>query len=266
METKDRNYEMLKLIKLPFTIEKGQPNITAFRDFKHPGGPGSDGDDGMDLFMLLFLAMDGIVRDIESMLKRIESLDGARDSICYILMNRHNSEFLTEEHPFRDVLDMRLFYFMVFGRNVGGIKAALITKSLMERWQLTENGLYEIAAKNTPIILPPKTEETLIDTTVECDEVVTASCSNIYENQGAAAMLYDGVISDFASDNLGKNIYVIPASIHNVVLIATNTMTTEDLYNTLKSINAKNTVESYLSDNVYQYNRTADVLTEIREA
>jgi hypothetical protein len=80
--------------------------------------------------------------------------------------------------------------------------------------------------------------------------------TNTQKINGAACMLYEGILSDFA-DYHGKDLYILPSSVHEVILVLDDQeIKKEDLDHMVKEVNLSEVEEGdVLSDHAYFYNR-----------
>ena len=78
---------------------------------------------------------------------------------------------------------------------------------------------------------------------------------------GAACMLYPALLEEFA-ENVGKDLYVLPSSIHEVLLLPTDTRCADESLRALvQSVNSEQLpLSQQLSDTVYYYSREANGL------
>ena len=83
---------------------------------------------------------------------------------------------------------------------------------------------------------------------------------------GAGALARDGVL-DKIGDLMDSNFYVLPSSIHEVLIVPDNgNMQTKELENMVKEVNASQVApEDLLSDKVQYYDRTAKTLGRKQE-
>ncbi len=195
-----------------------------------------------------------------------------------------------------------VYYYTVMEKPFCGNAVIVIKKEHMKRWQVTEELLYETALRNMPIIFPPVIrniedvmrellesglKEDLIhfrnDTegeTIFSDEWVkelleqmTGSfqiegekipmyvLTNRKKLLGAACILYPKVLKQFG-DKLKQDFYVLPSSIHEVILVPTIPATEPEMLRDIVSdINRTQVaVDEVLADSVYFYSRKRDSL------
>lgn len=83
--------------------------------------------------------------------------------------------------------------------------------------------------------------------------------TNSKKLNGACVMLYDGLLRDFAR-KVGRSFYIIPSSIHEVVLIPdTLDMDINYMKAMVKKVNGTEvSPDEVLSDNVYRYDIDTD--------
>ena len=79
--------------------------------------------------------------------------------------------------------------------------------------------------------------------------------TNKYQNRGAIGMLRTDILEKFA-DWSGCNLYILPSSIHEVLLLADNEIPVDELRRMVRSVN-RGVVDEMdrLSDEVYHYQR-----------
>ena len=79
---------------------------------------------------------------------------------------------------------------------------------------------------------------------------------------GAAAVLYKGVLRKFAEDNKVEEVYVIPSSIHEVILVPITEecdMTVENLNEMIVAVNDEQVApDEILGTHAYIYNKAND--------
>lgn len=88
--------------------------------------------------------------------------------------------------------------------------------------------------------------------------------SNQYKVEGASCILYPNVLHDFA-DTINSSFYIIPSSIHEVLLLPTKT--TKESASILSMIQEINdtqvSVEEILSYSLYFYDKRTDKVVKV---
>ncbi len=169
--------------------------------------------------------------------------------IVYSLVGASINQELAEIVPYRLYLDMMIIYRLMTEDGQGGFNSAIITNDIMEELQMTEDELYTMAAENTPKLMPLSIRK--IEDAFYC-------MSNQYNRLGAASILYeDGLrkMADFLEDDL----YILPASIHEVFLMPASECNLRILGQAVRTANREIVQKSeVLTDSVYYYNWLSD--------
>lgn len=195
-----------------------------------------------------------------------------------------------------------VFYYTVREKPFCGNAVIVINKEHMQRWKVTDELLYETALSNMPALFPPVVrnieevmrellesglKEDLIhfredkyDKDIFSDEWIKELLEQMTDSyrigedripmyvltnrqkiQGAACILYPGVLKGFG-ERLKQDFYVLPSSIHEVILVPALPSTgPEILKDIVSDINRTQVaVDEVLADSVYFYSRKRDVL------
>ena len=114
-----------------------------------------------------------------------------------------------------------------------------ITRELMEYWNVDVQTLHDLAKKNTPQMLGiylkevteiiremmeqegMETNESLYEALNDQERTPMYVLSNIPRNSGAVNIFVEGVLKSL-SEKLEDDLYIIPSSIHEVLLIPVN--------------------------------------------
>ena len=149
---------------------------------------------------------------------------------------------------------------------VNGVMTVPISDKLMQSWGIAEDVLFT-AAKNgmsnfTPVTIKSMTE-TLIEMCgeeqFELMEVPTEADEMMYimsntENVNGAAAIIDPNNMDLARSYMQDDFYILPSSVHEVLLVKQNQMSVEELEDMVKTVNASAVaLQDRLSDHVYKY-------------
>ena len=181
------------------------------------------------------------------------------------------------------MLDLAVTYYINADvkENLNG--SIMVTDTLMEKWGITEQTLYELAVVNTPVynkgmvlpmdaiirdILTDKTKEYSFSTyennmfgisLVEEDFNIYVA-TNTKKLYGAAVMLYDGLLKKIG-EYIG-DFYILPSSVHELLFIKKlDIIKPADLSKMVCEVNtAEVTPQDVLSDNVYLYDTKSNEL------
>lgn len=195
-----------------------------------------------------------------------------KDLIAFKLINLMMNKELLTTVPHLIYLDFAIvFYCMIEDESIGR-GTVLIKNSHMEAWNITAEELFEIAVKNSPKLLPSKVigmdeflrqlhvkrdipfEESVPDTSDElCNMYILTNKDKYY---GASVLMYENLLSDL-SDRFLSSFFIIPSSIHEVILFPTNNRNHLNEFNLMvKEVNSESLDrEDILSDHAYFYDR-----------
>lgn len=210
----------------------------------------------------------------------------AKGKICFKLINREKNASLLEEIPHEDFLDLAVEFF-VFLNDVaevpgGGYGSILIRNEHLQMWGVDLATIKKAAMENTPKLMPNEVMglDLAIDREMrhvrvfDIETVEKNSCciriyrgsdlplyiaSNNRSLNGAGAILYDGVLRDFAS-YVDDDFYIIPLSIHETMIMPAKLVCdADDIRNTIGIVNNTSLRdEEVLSNSLYFYSREKD--------
>ncbi|WP_312497228.1 DUF5688 family protein [Anaerosporobacter sp.] len=211
------------------------------------------------------------------------SLERWKDKVIYRLVNRKSNKKRLEGVPFMQIVDLAITFHCLVRNNEDGIGSFIITRELMESWNLTVRELYQLAGVNTPRLFPSsiKTMEDVLQDMLEPmkEEIVDEDheqeipfqfesphsmyiLSNSNGINGASALLYPEVIENF-SNTIKSNVYILPSSIHEVILVPfQEEIDKSQLIQMVNEVNETQVAkEEVLSTSVYYYDRLRKELT-----
>lgn len=204
----------------------------------------------------------------------------AEDKICLKLVNADRNRDMLAQIPHREYLDMAIIYYIMYSQSRSGMATTIIDNKMMQMWGADEEDLYACAQMNTPRLLKGRVRS-LGDKIMEMlgysadDEDAAASfksCKDIFGKEllyiasntalqnGAAVILYDGILKKF-SRKIGGDFYIIPSSVHECLFFPAS-MTgigPDDIAQMVREVNQKGVLpEEVLSDHVYRYDAELD--------
>ena len=170
---------------------------------------------------------------------------------------------LLQNVPHEKMEDMAVVYRLMLGQMDEGSGTVLVTDQLMERFGITHEQLRQDALENAPEIRPSEIRgmsEVMNELAPgmapeiapEDEQMFVASVPD--KIRGAGVIAYPNFMED-AAEKMGGDFFVIPSSIHEVLLVRDNgEMTSKDLENMVKEVNATQVEpEDQLTDHVYHY-------------
>lgn len=193
-----------------------------------------------------------------------------RSRIIMRVVNWEKNKHMLERCPYRLFMDLAITYRILAAKNEGGISTVLVTTTMMEQWNISESELYDIAMINSVKLFPPRIKNlrTLIDECTnsmieDCTEGEISGCcydeglyvgTNDCGINGATVLCYPDVLQDF-SNKIGGDLYILPSSIHEVILLSAKTdILPETLVSMVTSANASIVAkDEILSDSIYYY-------------
>lgn len=216
-----------------------------------------------------------------------EQFDQVRSRIMLRLIHAEMNRELLSDLPFIPYLDLAIVFYLFLESSDAGQMTTLIRNDNIRIWNIKKENLLRIALDNTPQRYPARIRsiEDVIrdmakkhgfdnnqtgketDTHFENDSPSESSAnelplyllSNISGIYGAACILYPRILKDFV-DELERDLFIIPSSIHEVLITPqTDEVSTEYLNQMVQNVNhTEVSLEDQLSDHIYLYTRADD--------
>lgn len=198
-----------------------------------------------------------------------------KSRIVFKLINYQRNRELLKNVPYFRFLDLAIVFHCLAKTNETGTATILIQNRHLSLWDITKDDLYALAMANTPKLLPYDLrnmtdvlkellwEDQCFPGEFSSQEVFPMYLlSNRRKLHGSVCMLYPNLLSDF-SRRLGCDLYLLPSSIHEVLIIPANQNGTyEELSDMVREVNATQlSGEEILSDHVYYFSRETGKLT-----
>ena len=207
-------------------------------------------------------------------IRKFLSYDSVRENVVYKLINTEKNRELLEDIPHMEFMDLSLVFQCIVSLEETGVASILIHNVHMKLWGVTAEDLYAAAKENTGRLLPYEIKsmaEVLYEIREpenpgqaghdgygagSADSVPMYVLSNRNRVEGAACMLYPGLIRGFA-EKAGNSLYIIPSSVHELLLIPTeNTEEYAEIRSMIREINdTQVSEEEILSYSLYYYDR-----------
>lgn len=198
-----------------------------------------------------------------------------KSRIVFKLINYQRNRELLKNVPYFRFLDLAIVFHCLAKTDETGTATILIQNRHLSLWNITKDDLYALAMANTPKLLPYDLrnmtdvlkellwEDQCVPGEFSSQEVFPMYLlSNRRKLHGSVCMLYPNLLSDF-SRRLGCDLYLLPSSIHEVLIIPANQNGTyEELSDMVREVNTTQlSGEEILSDHVYYFSRETGKLT-----
>lgn len=192
-----------------------------------------------------------------------DSWEEAKDRIELDLANTKWNEGLFTDTPHKEFLDLTVYCRLVFAKDETGIASTVVKESMLVRWGIGEQDMWEAASSNL------KKEayqfmnlRSLIGKSAkaadikECRSASMCVLTNRVMYYGAAGILRTDLLEKLAQLK-ETDLYILPSSVHEVILLsALDCWDVDELRQMVKSVNACSVDKmDWLSDEVYSYRR-----------
>ncbi|MBR6405606.1 MAG: hypothetical protein IKS18_05375 [Lachnospiraceae bacterium] len=195
---------------------------------------------------------------------RVESYEDVRDSIIVRLISLDRNRNRLKNLVYREFLDMAVSCCILFSGPETGWGLTEISREMAEKWGVTEEELYSRAMENMPRLMPD-TLRTLREAALLCSEEDSSTdhlyvLSNESAYCGAAAILYTDKLAALA-EKYETDLYLMPSSLHEMILVPDLGIGEEFLRSSLKSVNSTAVPgEDILTDSLYLYRRESGLI------
>ena len=205
--------------------------------------------------------------------------ESVRHRIVYKLINYNKNKHLLEDIPHIQYLDLAIVFYCLMICDSFGNGSIMIHNSHCNMWDVDAQKLYQDAKLNTPLLLGAelKSMEEVILQLLDEKEVADLNqweeevrdipmyvLSNKTKIHGAACILYENVVSDFA-EYLHRDIFILPSSVHEVILVHSHGIEkAQNLIDMVREVNETQVEEEeVLSDSIYFFSREEGLLSRI---
>lgn len=235
-------------------------------------------------------SMDEIVGDILSFYEaircgqswnasRIERYESIRDKIVFKLIHTEKNREILDDIPHMEMLDLSIVFYVLLDISQQGTATMTVGNQHMQSWNVTKEQLFSLACENAKRLLPAQLftmqqavdeilhsahggKKNLLEGAQGTDEDFMYVLSNPIRSLGAACIAYPEVL-DMAGKILEDDYYVLPSSVHEVVLVPKSRgMEPQEMDAMVVEINETQVEEEeILSNHAYIYEREARRLT-----
>lgn len=235
---------------------------------------GKDIEDCVDELCEVVRKNIGKGQELKDVGKMFGDYEKAKENLKICVINTKLNKELLGEVPHVNVEDVSLVFRVIVESNEGMTGSVLVRNEHMEHWGIEVNQLYEDAKtimnkRNDTVIcsmmdilrdyIPSEELKSTEDRGFFKDEMyVISNRSKVF---GASEPFYNPSILDKLGEEMG-DLYVIPSSIHEVIVVSKELMSYEDASRLIQSVNDTEVEpEEVLSDHPYVYNAKTHELT-----
>ncbi|MDD6310976.1 MAG: DUF5688 family protein [Firmicutes bacterium] len=169
-----------------------------------------------------------------------------KDRIIMNLISYDMNEELIKTIPHTDLSNMAIIYRVIMGYENNGFNSVIVNEGVLEELGLTIGELHECAMRNTKRIFPEMINK------LDDGAYILTNESGLF---GASMMLYKDVMSRVGEMMGDDEFYVVPSSIHELVLVSREIADPHSLVRMLAEGNdAINMSKEILSNSIYEYN------------
>lgn len=191
----------------------------------------------------------------------IGSYEAVKDKLMIQLIGREGNEGMLRTIPHHSIEDMEIVYRLRVQDTEMGLSSALVTNSMLGHYGITAEQLrqdaFASAVSHTPFEIKTMAEvlnELMGAEIIPQDELPMYVVSNKERIHGAGVIAYPEFMEE-AAKRLGGDFYVLPSSIHEVILIPdTPDVSVLELQGIVQSVNVEQVApEERLSNHIYHY-------------
>ena len=192
--------------------------------------------------------------------------DKVEKKLSFKLMGINGNEEYLANIPFRRIEDLAMVPVCIVRNDSIGEGLITINDSHLDMWGITYEELWKNLMKSAGKVTPVKSfgmgdflGEDIINDPETLNNLIVVT--NKGQNYGAGAILYPGVLEDI-SEKYGVNLYILPASIHEVIVVPEkgDPDEAEMLKAIVHEVNSGGlSREEFLSDNIYFYEKNTGI-------
>ena len=191
-----------------------------------------------------------------------------KEKLTLQLVPSAKNKDLLADIPHRNIEDMALAYRFDMGHNERTFFSILVTNKMLDAYGISAAQLHddalEAASHSCPATLRNMNE--VIHNMARQTDPSPMWVASIENGQNGACVIQYPHFLDDAAETLGGSFYVLPSSIHEVLLLADDTSPSlSELENMVRTINqAEVAPEERLSDNVFHYDCESHIFENAR--
>ena len=185
----------------------------------------------------------------------IDDYDCVRKNLGLMVIGEEKNREYLEDMIYKKIEDLALIP-IIFTNDKYGTGCIKVREGFLKYWGVSAGEVLEEAILNAPRIMPPtfrQLNEILGSQDEDDNELFVIS--NSYYAGGAAVAFYPGFL-DCIGKALGKDLFILPSSVNELILVTDSGQDPEVLLQIVKEVN-RTQVEpgDVLTDAVYHYSR-----------
>jgi len=193
-------------------------------------------------------------------LEWINDYNIVKDKLFIRLSNGERNKEMLKNIPHLNIEDLVITYHIYIESNNHSVDSIMINNRLLNKYHLTTLKLHQDAIENSPKLFPiyiNSLEKYLFNTQGDSSVIYL---SNSVQVNGAATIIYPNTLKMIA-DKLNSGFYVVPSSIHEVLIVPPNIKSLYELEQLVHEVNEKRvSIDEQLSNHVYYYNNQTNTL------
>lgn len=221
----------------------------------------------------------GMINDLD--FRNFMEYDNVKDRIYFKLINTEKNKNLLEEVPSADFLNLSIVYYIGIKNTEDVALSTIIKNEVLDFWGINWQELHDVALKNTKekqgsklmtmekilmeILSEDETQvgdkaELFDEAEIMCEGTNMYVLTNQYKMYGASALLYTDKLKEL-SGKMESDLYILPSSIHEVILIPENLVAhdVDTMLEMVRCINENKVPnDEILADSIYMYKRHED--------
>lgn len=188
----------------------------------------------------------------------IDDYECVRKNLSLMVIGEEKNREYLEDMIYKKIEDLALIP-IIFTNDKYGTGCIKVREGFLKYWGVTAGEVMEEAILNAPRIMPPtfrQLNEILGSQDEDDNELFVIS--NSYYAGGAAVAFYPGFL-DCIGKALGKDLFILPSSVNELILVTDSGQDPEVLLQIVKEVN-RTQVEpgDVLTDAVYHYSRSGE--------
>ena len=194
-----------------------------------------------------------------------------KEHLTFRIIHRASNEKMLSSIPYLPFLDLAIVFYYVFRSKKEEYANIQIHQSHLDLWHISTQDLLTCAVHNTPKLFP--------ELWLPLSKIVTEFFPSLQEGEtedappvyvatnkaklyGASVILYPDFLGKIA-ERLESDLYLLPSSIHEVLLLPKSYVSNPDTLNTMmREVNASAVAPiDFLSDHYYVYSRETNLIS-----